>query len=138
MLGVINEIVSNFIEVEALQTEDFHKVAETLTRIGIASGQEKKLFQSCHILHKRGYYYIVHFKELFKLDLKDNNFSSEDMARRNTISNLLQEWGLVKLIDPSKSAEPVVSRANIKIITFRDKENWFLIPKYTIGNNIYN
>jgi hypothetical protein len=121
------------IEILLAEPDDFLKTKETLTRIGIASRKEKKLYQSCHILHKKGRYKIIHFKELFQLDGRDTNFSQEDVARRNTISNLLAEWGLVKLVDPIKSANPVVLVNQIKILPFKEKEQWELIVKYTIG-----
>jgi hypothetical protein len=108
------------------------KVKETLTRIGVASRKENKLFQSCHILHKQGKYYIVHFKELFALDGKPTNFSENDIARRNTISNLLQEWELVKLVD-SNNTDDVAPMNQIKIISYSEKDEWELIPKYNIG-----
>jgi len=121
-------------EVELADDEDFLKIRETLTRIGIASRKEKALFQSCHILHKRGKYYIVHFKELFALDGKASNFNENDLGRRNTIVNLLAEWGLLSLVDVNKSAEPLVPLGQIKIITHKDKNDWDLIAKYNIGN----
>lgn len=121
-------------EVELADDEDFLKVRETLTRIGIASRKEKTLFQSCHILHKRGKYYIVHFKELFSLDGKVSNFNENDLGRRNTIVNLLAEWGLLSLVDVKKSAEPVVPLGQVKIITHKDKNDWNLVAKYNIGN----
>jgi hypothetical protein len=121
-------------EVELADDEDFLKVRETLTRIGIASRKEKALFQSCHILHKRGKYYIVHFKELFALDGKASNFNENDLGRRNTIVNLLAEWGLLSLVDVKKSAEPLVPLGQVKIITHKDKNDWDLIAKYNIGN----
>lgn len=126
-------MVETFIEVSLDQQEDFLKVRETLTRIGIASKTENKLWQSCHILHKRGKFYIVHFKELFLLDGKTADFSEEDLGRRNTIASLLAEWGLVKIINPDICQAPKAPLANIKIITFKDKENWVLESKYTIG-----
>lgn len=126
-------MVETFIEVSLNQQEDFLKVRETLTRIGIASKTENKLWQSCHILHKRGKFYIVHFKELFLLDGKTADFSEEDLGRRNTIASLLAEWGLVKIINSDVCQFPKAPLANIKIITFKDKENWVLESKYTIG-----
>lgn len=121
-------------EIELNDDDDFLKIRETLTRIGIASRKEKSLFQSCHILHKRGRYYIVHFKELFALDGKSTNFNENDLGRRNTIVNLLAEWGLLNLVDAEKSADPLVPLGQIKIITHKDKPNWNLIAKYNIGN----
>jgi hypothetical protein len=125
--------ISELIEVKLNEADDFLKVRETLTRIGIASRKEPKLFQSCHILHKQGHYFVLHFKELFALDGKGTNFSEEDKGRRNTIANLLCEWGLVELVDPEKSKSPLTPINTIKIISFKDKDKWILIPKYNIG-----
>ena len=119
------------LEVALKEPDDFLKVRETLSRIGVASRKEKTLFQSCHILHKQGKYYIVHFKELFALDGKDTNLSENDIARRNTISNLLADWGLVDVI--SKSEVEAAPLSQIKVISFKDKENWKLETKYNIG-----
>ena len=121
-------------EVKLNEPDDFLKVRETLTRIGIASRKEKTLFQSCHILHKQGKYYIVHFKELFALDGKTTNFTENDTARRNSIANLLSEWELIKLVNPDKSAEPTVPLSQLKILSFKEKDEWDLTPKYNIGN----
>lgn len=126
--------VSNMVEVLLEKEDDFLKVRETLTRIGVASRKTNTLFQSCHILHKQGKYYIVHFKELFALDGKPFTFSEEDQGRRNAIANLLDEWGLVKLVDKNKSSEPLVPITKIKIIPFKEKNDWELCPKYNIGN----
>lgn len=128
--------LETLVEVKLKSDEDFLKVRETLTRIGVASKKEKKLFQSCHILHKQGCYYIVHFKELFALDNKPSNFSEEDVGRRNTIANLMAEWGLVDLIDPNKSKEPIAAMSQIKIIPYKDKNEWELVTKYNIGRKI--
>jgi len=126
-------IVDSFIEVELEERDDFLKVKETLTRIGISSFKDRKLYQSCHILHKRGKYYIVHFKELFALDGKPTNFSSEDRMRRNAIAMLLQEWNLIRVITPI--AEDDCATANqIKIISHKEKKDWELVAKYSIGN----
>ena len=125
--------ISELIEVTLDKPDDFLKVKETLTRIGVSSKKEKKLFQSCHILHKRGKYYILHFKELFALDNKPTNFSEDDEGRRNTIVNLLDEWGLITLVDPPKSESPVVSVKDIKILPYSEKRDWELEAKYTIG-----
>ena len=120
--------------VEVTLVEDsFLKVRETLTRIGVASRKDKKLFQSCHILHKQGKYYIVHFKELFALDGKSTNFSEEDIGRRNTIANLLAEWGLVKLVNAQKSSENKAPLSQIKVITYKEKNEWELVTKYNVG-----
>jgi len=121
------------VEVTLSQPDDFLKIKETLTRIGIASRKEKKLYQSCHILHKQGRYSILHFKELFILDGKDNNFDDEDKARRNTIVNLLEEWGLLSMVDGSKTEEPVAPLNRIKILSHKEKDQWSLESKYNIG-----
>jgi hypothetical protein len=128
--------LETLVEVTLASDEDFLKVRETLTRIGVASKKEKKLYQSCHILHKQGLYYIVHFKELFGLDNKPSNFSEEDVARRNTIANLIAEWGLVKLVDPTKTKEPVSAMSQIKILPFKEKDDWELVAKYNIGRKL--
>jgi hypothetical protein len=127
------ELLDGLVEVRLQNEDDFLKVRETLTRIGVASRKDKKIYQSCHILHKRGRYYIVHFKELFLLDGKESNFSDEDRARRNTIANLVAEWGLVQLIDPRKTKEPVCPLSQIKVISFKEKDEWILEAKYNIG-----
>jgi hypothetical protein len=126
-------LIDSLVEVELPNEESFLKVKETLTRIGIASKKEKKLFQSCHILHKQGKYYIVHFKELFMLDGKINNFDDEDKGRRNTIIGLLQQWDLIKVLAPSKIEEPVAPLSQIKILPYKDKNEWELAAKYSIG-----
>lgn len=128
--------LESLVEVKLNNDEDFLKVRETLTRIGVASKKEKILYQSCHILHKQGLYYIVHFKELFGLDGKPSNFSEEDVARRNTIANLVAEWGLVSLVDPLKSKDPVAAMSQVKIIPFREKDDWELVTKYNIGRKV--
>tara|TARA_Y100000768_G_C23917073_1_gene652919 strand:+ start:465 stop:824 length:360 start_codon:yes stop_codon:yes gene_type:complete len=109
-------------------------VRETLTRIGVASRKDKILYQSCHILHKQGRYYIVHFKELFALDGKPTNFTDNDQARRNTIANLLSEWGLIALVNPESSSELVVPLNQLKILSFKEKDQWDLTAKYNIGS----
>lgn len=121
------------VEVRLKNEEDFLKVKETLTRIGVSSKTENKLYQSCHILHKRGRYAIVHFKEMFILDGLDSDVSDDDIGRRNTIVKLLVEWGLIEVIDPKDYADPQLSLARLKIIPHKDKKNWQLIPKYHIG-----
>jgi hypothetical protein len=121
------------IEVELPTQDSFLKIKETLTRIGISSRKEKKLYQSCHILHKKGRYAILHFKELFILDGKHNTLTEEDISRRNTIVNLLEEWELVKIVDPSKAKDPIASLNQIKIISFKEKNDWDLTVKYNIG-----
>ena len=126
-------LIENMVEVTLPNEENFLKVKETLTRIGIASKKDRKLYQSCHILHKQGRYYIVHFKELFMLDGKANDFSDDDRARRNTIVNLLQEWDLVKTVNEGQTEEPVASLSQIKILPHKEKSEWELIAKYSIG-----
>ncbi len=125
--------ISQMVEVSLKEKDDFLKVKETLTRIGVASRKEKTLYQSCHILHKQQKYYIVHFKELFALDGKPFNFSDTDIARRNTIANLLAEWDLVGLVNPTKTEEPTLPLNQLKILSFSEKEEWTLTPKYNIG-----
>ena len=119
------------LEVGLKEPDDFLKVRETISRIGVASRKEKTLFQSCHILHKQGKYYIVHFKELFALDGKDTNLSENDIARRNTIANLLSDWGLVNVV--SKSDVESAPLSQIKVISFKEKNEWKLETKYNIG-----
>lgn len=121
------------IEIKLKTENDFLKVKETLTRIGIASKRENKLYQSCHILHRQGRYVILHFKELFILDNIPTNFSEEDLGRRNTIAALLEEWGLVEVVDTEKMESPRAYLGQIKILPFKEKEEWELIPKYHIG-----
>lgn len=126
--------VETLLEVRLKKEDDFLKVRETLTRIGVASRKEKRLFQSCHILHKRGKYYIVHFKELFALDGKPTDFDDSDLGRRNTIANLLAEWGLVEIAFPAKTIEPVAPLSQIKVISYSERADWELVAKYNIGN----
>jgi len=126
-------MLETLIEVRINNDDDFLKIRETLTRIGVASRKDKTIYQSCHILHKQGRYYIVHFKELFALDGKPSNFGDDDRGRRNTIANLISEWGLVELIDKNKSAEPVTPLSQIKILPHREKDEWNLVAKYNIG-----
>lgn len=127
------DIVNSLVEVTLPSPDNFLKVKETLTRIGISSKTEKKLYQSCHILHKRGKYYIVHFKELFMLDGLENDFTDSDKGRRNTIANLLEQWGLVKIVNADKTKDPVCPISHFKILPFGEKKEWELIPKYRIG-----
>ena len=127
----MNDIVDSMIEVGLDEPDDFLKVKETLTRIGVASRKERKLYQSCHILHKQGRYYIVHFKELFMLDGKPSDFIENDVFRRNTIINLLVEWGLVNLV--RGDIEDTVPLNQIKILSYAEKDEWELVPKYNIG-----
>lgn len=129
----IRVTVDDLIEITLATDEDFLKVKETLTRIGVSSRKEKKLYQSCHILHKRGKYYIVHFKELFGLDGLPSDMSDNDISRRNTIVNLLEEWELIGIVNRDKTEDPVASVSQIKIISHRDKSEWDLVPKYHIG-----
>lgn len=122
----------SMLEITLNEPDDFLKVRETLTRIGVSSRKENKLFQSCHILHKQGRYFIVHFKELFLLDGKKSNLEESDVARRNTIATLISDWGLITLVN-GKAAEIMAPLRQIKIIPFKEKANWELCPKYNIG-----
>ena len=121
------------VEIRLNQPDDFLKVRETLTRIGVASRNENKLYQSCHILHKQGKYYIVHFKELFLLDGKNSDFSDNDMQRRNRITKLLSDWGLVTIVN-EEMVENASSISQIKILPHNEKAQWELVPKYSIGS----
>jgi hypothetical protein len=121
------------VEVTLKKEEDFLKVKETLTRIGVSSKKENKLYQSCHILHKRGRYAIMHFKEMFILDGLDSDMSVDDLGRRNTIVKLLIDWGLVDAVDSARYSDPQLSLARLKIIPHKEKKEWQLIPKYHIG-----
>jgi hypothetical protein len=134
----MNTSVENMIEVKLRSAEDFLKIRETLTRIGVASRRDKVLFQSCHILHKQGRYYIVHFKELFALDGKPTNFSDEDKARRNTIVNLLSEWELIDVVNVARTADLIAPLNQIKIISHKEKNEWKLEAKYNIGKKRTN
>ena len=125
--------LDEFVEVKLPDPQAFLKVKETLTRIGVASKKDKTLYQSCHILHKQGHYYLVHFKEMFMLDGKATDFTEEDKGRRNTIANLLAEWGLVELATPDKSQEPLTPLNRIKIISYGEKDQWSLVAKYSLG-----
>jgi hypothetical protein len=125
--------IEDLLEVTLAKEDDFLKVKETLTRIGVSSKTENKLWQSCHILHKKGKYYIVHFKELFLLDGLSSSIDENDIARRNTIAKLLEEWGLLKIVDGVKVESNLAGINQIKIIPFKEKTNWELIPKYHIG-----
>jgi hypothetical protein len=125
--------LNEMVEVRLSNSEDFLKVRETLTRIGIASRKDKVIYQSCHILHKQKRYFIVHFKELFALDGKPSNFSDEDKARRNTIANLLEQWGLVSLVNPTVLKENMAPISHVKIISHKEKNEWNLESKYNIG-----
>jgi hypothetical protein len=123
---------TDMVEVVLKEPDDFLKVRETLTRIGVASRKERKIYQSCHILHKQGKYYIVHFKELFALDGKNTNFSVNDLQRRNRIAQLLSDWGLISIVSPEK-VENLAPLNQIKVLSFKDKEEWTLESKYNIG-----
>jgi hypothetical protein len=129
--------LNKFVEVTLNEQDDFLKVRETLTRIGVSSRKEKVLYQSCHILHKQGQYYIVHFKELFALDGKPSNISENDIQRRNAIANLLEEWGLVKIINCKLLEDNIAPLHQIKIISFKEKDDWELIAKYNIGKKLH-
>ena len=125
--------LSKFVEVVLNEQDDFLKVRETLTRIGVSSRKEKVLYQSCHILHKQGKYYVVHFKELFALDGKPSNISENDIQRRNAIAKLLEEWGLIKIMNPQVMVDNIAPLHQIKIIAFKEKDEWDLVAKYQIG-----
>jgi len=129
--------ISELVEVRLAEPDDFLKVRETLSRIGVASASHKSktLYQSCHILHKQGKYYITHFKELFLLDGKRSDYTEDDKARRNTIANLLSDWGLVELVEPKKTESPLAPLSQVKIISHKEKHDWALITKYTIGKS---
>lgn len=125
--------IRELVEVTLPDPDNFLKVRETLSRIGVASKKDKTLFQSCHILHKQGKYYIVHFKQLFLLDGKQSDFTDDDKGRLNTIANLLHEWELINLVNKEKSADPVAPLSQIKIISHKEKHEWNLVAKYNIG-----
>jgi hypothetical protein len=126
--------IQDLVEVTLTQPDDFLKVRETLTRIGVASKKDKTLFQSCHILHKQGKYYIVHFKELFALDGKPTDLSENDLSRRNAIALLLEDWGLVKIVNEAQVQQPEpILISQIKILSHKEKNEWQLTPKYNIG-----
>jgi len=130
------DLIQDLVEITFPEKDDFLKIRETLSRIGVASRKEKELFQSCHILHKKGKYYIVHFKELFKLDGKQTNFDESDLGRRNTIIDLLRQWNLVKVLNPQQILDPRAPLSQIKVIPYKEKNEWKLTQKYSIGNNI--
>jgi len=119
------------LEIKLAEPDDFLKVRETLSRIGIASRKERKLYQSCHILHKQGRYFLVHFKELFALDGKPSNISANDVQRRNTIATLLSDWGLIEIMGNAEDKAPL---SQIKVLTYKEKNEWLLETKYNIGN----
>jgi hypothetical protein len=129
----MNELLDKLVEVKIGEEEDFLKIKETLMRIGVASRKEKTLYQSCHIFHKQGRYYIVHFKEMFAIDGKPSNFTEEDKGRRNKIIELLQDWGLIRVVEQQKIKEPLASISQIKIINHKEKSEWNLEVKYNMG-----
>ena len=130
MSDIVEWKPDSMLEVKLKEPDDFLKIRETLTRIGVASRKERKIFQSCHILHKQGRYFIVHFKELFALDGKKSNITSNDIERRNTISQLLSDWGLIELVGTIEEKAPL---SQIKVLPYKDKKDWILEPKYNIG-----
>ena len=125
--------IEDLLEIRLKNEDDFLKVKESLTRIGVASRKDRTLYQSCHILHKRGKYYIVHLKELFALDGKSTDFEENDLGRRNAIARLLEEWDLVEIVNPEQSEYPLAPLSQIKIISYREKDDWELTAKYNIG-----
>ena len=129
MSDIVEWKPESMLEVKLKEPDDFLKIRETLTRIGVASRKERKIFQSCHILHKQGRYFIVHFKELFALDGKKSNITSNDIERRNTISQLLSDWGLIELVGTIEEKAPL---SQIKVLPYKDKKDWILEPKYNI------
>ena len=133
MSDIVEWKPESMLEVKLKEPDDFLKIRETLTRIGVASRKERKIFQSCHILHKQGRYFIVHFKELFLLDGKKSNLEENDIARRNTIAQLMSDWGLIS-IETGDKMKPLAPMRQIKIIPFKEKNEWELCPKYNIGN----
>ena len=135
--NIVEWTPASMLEITLNEPDDFLKVRETLTRIGVASRKDKKLFQSCHILHKQGRYFIVHFKELFLLDGKKSNLEENDLARRNTIAQLMSDWGLIS-IDSSLKVDSLAPMRQIKIIPYKEKNDWELCPKYNIGNTRQN
>ena len=126
--------ITDLVEVTLNEKDDFLKVRETLTRIGVASKKDKTLYQSCHILHKKGLYYLVHFKELFALDGKPTDITENDLSRRNAIANLLEDWGLIKIVKKEQTATPEpIFLSQVKILSHKEKNEWQLVPKYNIG-----
>ena len=126
--------IEDMLEISFKENDDFLKIRETLTRIGVASRKNKTLYQSCHILHKRGKYYLVHFKELFALDGKESTISENDLARRNAIARLLEEWDLLSILDENQSSTPLAPMSQIKVLPHKEKPEWNLVAKYNIGN----
>lgn len=129
----MDELLDTLVEVRIKKEENFLKIKETLTRIGVASRKNKTLYQSCHIFHKQGKYYIVHFKEMFLVDGKESNYTDEDIGRRNKIISLLKDWDLIEVVNPSKIETPMASISQIKIISYKEKYDWDLESKYNIG-----
>jgi hypothetical protein len=125
--------IENMLEISFKENDDFLKIRETLTRIGVASRKDKTLYQSCHILHKRGKYYLVHFKELFALDGKESTISENDLARRNAIARLLEEWGLLNILVSEQASTPLAPMSQIKVLPHKEKSEWSLVAKYNIG-----
>ena len=125
--------IEDMLEISFKENDDFLKIRETLTRIGVASRKDKTLYQSCHILHKRGKYYLVHFKELFALDGKESSITENDLARRNSIARLLDEWDLLSILDEEQSSSPLAPMSQIKVLPHKEKDEWNLIAKYNIG-----
>ena len=126
--------IEDMLEISFKENDDFLKIRETLTRIGVASRKDKTLYQSCHILHKRGKYYLVHFKELFALDGKESSITENDLARRNSIARLLDEWDLLSILDEEQSSSPLAPMSQIKVLPHKEKPEWNLVAKYNIGN----
>ena len=126
--------IEDMLEISFKENDDFLKIRETLTRIGVASRKDNTLYQSCHILHKRGKYYLVHFKELFALDGKESSITENDLARRNAIARLLEEWDLLSILDEEQSSTPLAPMSQIKVLPHKEKPEWNLIAKYNIGN----
>ena len=125
--------IEDMLEISFKESDDFLKIRETLTRSGVASRKDRTLYQSCHILHKRGKYYLVHFKELFALDGKEHSMNENDIGRRNAIARLLEEWGLIKVVDESKAMSPCAPMSQIKVLPHKEKNEWNLVAKYNIG-----
>jgi hypothetical protein len=126
--------IEDMLEISFKENDDFLKIRETLTRIGVASRKDKTLYQSCHILHKRGKYYLVHFKELFALDGKESSITENDLARRNAIARLLEEWDLLSILDEEQASTPLAPMSQIKVLPHKEKPEWNLVAKYNIGN----
>ena len=125
--------IEDMLEISFKENDDFLKIRETLTRIGVASRKDKTLYQSCHILHKRGKYYLVHFKELFALDGKESSITENDLARRNAIARLLEEWDLLSILDEEQASTPLAPMSQIKVLPHKEKSEWNLVAKYNIG-----